>query len=121
MRFVLPAILLSLAACGQQQPTTTGDADTALEQSATMGTTTQESASASDMTAGDASASTAPIESNEQYGTFSAAGGGGDATAGTAVGSGSSGALDGASTTGMSGTSGAEGSSQGANTSSAGQ
>lgn len=112
MRFVPLAALLALAACGQQADTTTPDTgDAALEQSAAMGTTTQESVSSGDMAAADGSASTNPAGTADQYGNFGAANGGGDATAGTTVG-GSAGALDGSSTTGMSGTSGVESSSE---------
>lgn len=111
---LLPLALLALAACNQASDTTspeTGDA--ALDQSAAMGTTTQESVSGTEMAAGDAVGSTAPAGTGGQYGNFSAANGGGDATAGTAVG-GNAGALDGSSTTGLSGTSGVETSSENA-------
>lgn len=113
MRFVLPALFLALAACNQGTSDTTSPetGDAALNQSAAMGTTTQESVSGTEAAAGDATGSTAPAGSTDQYGNFSAANGGGDGTAGTAIG-GNEGATSGASTTGMSGTSGVEGSGQ---------
>ena len=104
----LPLALLTLAACNQTSDSTspeTGDA--ALNQSAAMGTTTQESVGGTEMSAADGVASTAPAGTTGQYGNFSAAVGGGDATANTTVG-GSAGAMDGASTTGQAGTSGVE-------------
>ena len=109
---LIPLTLLMLAACNQATDSTspeTGDA--ALDQSATMGTTTQESVSGTGMAAGDAVGSTAPVGTADQYGNFSAAAGGGDGTAATTVGGGA-GAMDGASTTGQSGTSGVETSSE---------
>lgn len=109
MRLILSALALTLAACGQQTDTTApATDDTALPQSAAMGTTTQQSVSGTEMSAGDASGSTAPAGTNDQYGNFSAANGGGDATADTAVG-GNAGATSGATTTGQSGVSGVEG------------
>jgi hypothetical protein len=105
---LIPLALLALAACNQASDTTSPDTgDAALDQSAAMGTTTQESVSGTDMAAGDASGATAPAGTGGQYGNFSAAGGGGDATADTSVG-GKAGALDGTSTTGLSGSPGAQ-------------
>lgn len=105
---LIPLALLALAACNQAGDTTGPESgDAALKQSAAMGTTTQESVSGTDMAAGDATGATAPAGTGGQYGNFSAASGGGDATADTNVG-GKAGSLDGSSTTGLSGTPGAE-------------
>ena len=101
-----PLALLALAACNQANDTTTSaDEDTALEQSATMGTTTQESVSGTDATAADATGATAPAGTTDQYGNFSAARGGGDASADTALG-GKAGSLTEAPASGLSGTAG---------------
>jgi len=108
----LVAATITLAACNQQSDTTSpATGDEALDQSATMGTTTQESVSGTEMSAGDATGATAPAGTGDQYGNFSAAAGGGDATADTAVG-GQAGAVSGNSTTGLSGTSGVTASGQ---------
>lgn len=100
-------LLLPLAACGSNATDTTSPAtgDTALDQSATMGTTTQQQVSGTDASLGDAVSGTSTGSTVDQYGpTSGASGGTGDATTDTTA-TGTAGGVSGATTSGFSGSS----------------
>ena len=71
MTRLLPLALFALAACGPATDSTTPvSGEAALDQSPTMGTTTQQSVSGSEMAGGDAVGATAPAGTADQYGNL---------------------------------------------------
>lgn len=106
---LFPVLMLPLAACDPAADTTGPARDnTALDQSATMGTTTQQQVGGTQAALGDATAGTSTAGTVDQYGPTGGASGAGDATADTTAG-GEAGGITGTTGTGMAGSTTATG------------
>lgn len=105
--WLLPALFLS--ACEEAKDTTSpATGDTALDQSARMGTTTQQQVSGTQAALGDATSGTSTAATVDQYGPTGGSAGTGDATADTTAG-GEAGGITGTTATGMAGSTPATG------------
>lgn len=100
---------LPLAACGTATDTTSpATGDTALDQSATMGTTTQQQVGGTQAALGDGTSGTSTAGTVDQYGPTGGTNASGDATADTTAG-GVAGGITGSTATGLSGSTTATG------------